>query len=410
MDKKYTKYTVEDLTQDRAFILWVRKKKNHLAWINFLQENPDKKKEIETARKIIELLKSKQADISEEEMYAVWNNIELFHTLHQRKRKLQIQKILRYAAILILTLAIGAIIPYFYFKQDYKRYSKITVSQPNQGEARLILADGAEVRLKDKESKLQFDKSGEKIKLNNDSIIEQSTAKQKNQTTMNQVVVPFGQRASLELSDGTKVWLNAGSKLIFPPIFDSNNRSVFLEGEAFFNVTKNKEKPFIVATNEVSVTVLGTEFNISAYSSDEELETVLVEGSIIIEEQQYFKLRTNKIVLTPGQKAIYNRKNSNTTVVNNVDLDYYTFWKDGLLHCKSESILNIFKRLSRYYNVEFITERSIDINDQMAGKLDLKDSLPDVLDVIQDVAPVTYTIDGNRVYIYDKFNYLRMRK
>ena len=103
---------------------------------------------------------------------------------------------------------------------------------------------------------------------------------------MNQVVVPFGKKSSIELADGTKVWLNAGSRMAFPDRFTGSRREIFLEGEAFFNVTPDKSMPFYVKTKEVVIRVLGTKFNVSAYEADNEVVTVLVEGTVSMRENK----------------------------------------------------------------------------------------------------------------------------
>ena len=411
VDKKYIKSTIEDFTQDKVFIQWVRNGINNSKWVAFIKEYPEKKKDIEISKKIIELLESKKSDIQEQDIYGVWKNVDLFYQLyHQRQRSKVFKRIARYAAIFMLALSIGTAIPYFYFKQKLTQFSGIHSQHAGTNEAKLILADGEEIALLKEESDLQFDETGEKINLNNDSIISQAIPKKPEKGAMNQVVTPFGKRANLQLSDGTKVWLNAGSKLIFPPKFNTKTRRVYLEGEAYFDVAENKENPFVVNTTELNITVLGTEFNLAAYSSDEEMAAVLVEGQISVKENNIFGIGGKEIILKPNQKAVYSKKNNAINVVSNVDLDYYTMWKDGLFLFKTESILNVFKRLSRYYNVEIITEKSLDVNNRISGKLDLKDSLEDVLNVVSEVAPISFTIDKNRVFVYDKLYYLPMKK
>lgn len=412
MDKKYIKSTIEDFTQNRMFIQWVKKGKNNSKWIDFVKQYPEKRKDIETAKKIIELLESNKSEIQDHDIYEVWHNVDHFYQLyHKRNRKHNFTRIMRYAAIFIVALSIGVTIPYFYFKDRYVNFSEVNVSHKTSNDAKLILADGVEIKLDEKESNLFFDKEGKEVKINNDSIIQQSSSDRNQKIAMNQVVIPFGKRANLELPDGTKVWLNAGSKLIFPTQFNDKTRRIFLEGEAYFDVSHNKQKPFIVSTSDLNVTVLGTEFNFSAYPSDNEFEAVLIEGSIKIKENKVLNLRGKETLLEPGQKAVFNKNNHTTQVLNDVDLEYYSSWRDGILLFKTESILNVFKRLSRYYDVEIITERSVDVNNMISGKLDLKDSLDEVLSVVSEVAPISYTIDNNKVFIYDRLNnYIQKRR
>jgi ferric-dicitrate binding protein FerR (iron transport regulator) len=223
------------------------------------------------------------------------------------------------------------------------------------------------------------------------------------------VIIPYGMRSEIKLSDGTKVWLNAGSRLIFPQKFTGKDRHVFLKGEAFFDVAENKNAPFIVTTDNINVTVLGTEFNMKDNNSDSELEVVLVEGAISLKENSVLNFLNKEIKLVPNQKAVYNKIENKMQVESGVDVAYYTSWKEGLLEFRRESILNVFKQLSRYYDVRFVTESNVELNKKISGKLDLKESLEDVMKVISDAAPIAYRFEEGKVYVNSNINYLPMR-
>jgi ferric-dicitrate binding protein FerR (iron transport regulator) len=226
---------------------------------------------------------------------------------------------------------------------------------------------------------------------------------------MAQVMIPFGKRSNIVLSDGTKVWLNAGSRLIFPQKFSGKNRKVFLKGEAFFDVFKNKENPFIVNSDNMNVTVCGTQFNVRNNDPDQEIEVVLVEGAVNLKENGPLNFLAKEIMLIPNQKAIYNKADNKTTIESNVEVARYISWREGLLEFDKESIVNVFKKLSRFYNVSFITENSVELNRKISGKLDLKESLEEVMKVISDAAPVTFRFDKDKVFVNSKINYLPMR-
>jgi len=407
MDKKYTKYLADDFAQDVDFINWVNKGIDQDAWEDFVRENPDLLKDINTAKSIVSLLRMNKANLRDGSEYEIFEKIEAFYTLHHKtKQTFRFKRLFQYAALVVLVLAIGAAIPTFYFTRETYQYTEIVSSSSGKNEARLILSGGEEIVLKDKQSDLQFNAAGNQIKIDKDSIF--NYKRKSTDNAMAQVIIPYGKRSSLLLSDGTKVWLNAGSKLTFPQKFSGKNRKVFLKGEAYFDVFKNKDIPFIVSSDNMNVTVHGTAFNIRNNELESELEVVLVEGSVSMKDNN-MKVSNKEVQLMPNQKAVFDKTSSKTSVEFDVDVARYTSWKEGLLEFDRESILNVFKRLSRYYNVSFVTETSIELNKKISGKLDLKDSLEDVMKVISDVAPISFWIDQNKVIVNNKVKNMPMR-
>lgn len=159
----------------------------------------------------------------------------------------------------------------------------------------------------------------------------------------------------------------------------------------------------------MNVTVLGTEFNIKDNNSDNELEVVLVKGEVSLKENSVLNFLGKEVKLIPNQKAVYNKIDNKMVVESEVDVTYFTSWKEGLLEFRRESILNVFKQLSRYYDVRFVTESSVELNRKISGKLDLKESLEDVMKVVSDAAPITYRIEKGKVFVNSKISYLPMR-
>ena len=408
MDKKYTSYSAEDFTQDISFINMVNKGTDHDKWETLIQQHPELSKDINTARKVVTALRFKNKDIKEEIIYELYEKIEPFYTLHHPPQNIfRYRKILQYAALFLLVLSLGAALPIFYFSRLNREFTKIANSSSNFNDARLILPGGKEILLTKNQSELQFIAHGNKILVDQDTVV--NINKNSDPNTMAQIVIPYGKRSNLLLSDGTKVWLNAGSKLIFPEKFQGRNRKVFLVGEAYFDVFKNKDVPFIVTTGNLAITVHGTQFNVRNDASDNELEVVLVEGAVSLKGNSMLNFLGKETRLIPNQRAIYNKTDNKTSVESNVDVSSYTSWKEGLLEFDRESILTVFKKLSRFYNVSFVTESSIELNRKISGKLDLKASLKDVMEVVSDAAPISFRIDQNKVFVYSKINYLPMR-
>ena len=408
VDIKYVKYSIEDFAQDLNFINWVKNGVGKKDWDDFVRENPNLSEDINTARTIVTGFGFNTRDIKQEDVYELYKDIETYYNEHHPSRSvLRFRKFMKYAAIFVLFFAVGAAIPvYYYFAGKADMYTEIASSVSNGTEAKLILSGRGEILLKEKHSDLRFNASGNQIKIDKDSIVNPENVDTK---AMAQVIIPYGKRSSILLSDGTKVFLNAGSKLVFPQKFSGKNRKVYLKGEAFFDVFKNKEVPFIVSTDNINVTVHGTEFNVRDNNSENESEVVLVEGSVSLKDNSMMNFLGKETRLIPNQKAVYNKENNKTSVESNVDVNYYTSWKEGFLEFNRESILSVFKRLSHFYNVSFVTESSVELNRKISGKLDLKESLEDVMKVIADAAPITFRIEQNKILINSRISYLPMR-
>jgi ferric-dicitrate binding protein FerR (iron transport regulator) len=160
----------------------------------------------------------------------------------------------------------------------------------------------------------------------------------------------FGTRSKFKLSDGTTVVLNSGSKLLFPIEFKGNSRKVELFGEAFFDVTSNPDKPFIVKTSDINVKVLGTVFDIQAYPLSGQISATLVEGKVILEKESagISKLVTE---LKPSEHAVYKIKEKTISISTEEDLDKFIAWKDGKLVFFNDPIEKVAEKLGNWYNV-----------------------------------------------------------
>lgn len=200
--------------------------------------------------------------------------------------------------------------------------------------------------------------------------------------TYQTLYVPAGQRAELILPDSTRVWLNAHSKLIYPVSFGKGNRQVELNGEAYFDVVHNEKQPFIVKTRQMDIQVLGTEFNVTSYSSD--FEVSLLRGCIElsspslsstykVKEKEHVKLKDNKLI------------------VNNItDYDYFR-WKEGLICFNNESVATIIEKLKLYYDIDIETHNKKFLNSRYSGKFRTKDGIEQVLKVLQIEHKFSYT-------------------
>ncbi len=290
---------------------------------------------------------------------------------------------------------------YLYLNEKDESYQFETVkADGNSKEARLMLSHGQEVILKQDNSSIDLSRSNQLV-INNDSVIDLSTL-EPDGIEMNEVIIPYGKSSELLLSDGTKVWLNAGTRLAFPSRFSKKTREVYLDGEACFKVTKNESQPFVVNVGELDLKVLGTWFNVSAYTSDADIETVLLEGSVALRKQKFLGLGTNEVILKPNQRANYNKQNTEINIYDEPNTTMYIAWTEGWLEFSKESLQSVFTQLERYYDVEIMLPESFPSSGLITGKLDLKDSLEEVLIALADVAQIDYRIVNNKIFIDKK--------
>jgi len=409
VDIKYKAYSAEDFAQDASFIKWVKFGTGKAMWELFVHNHPEKVDEIEIARRILTTLQYKETPGFEKERIQVWENIKSFHSNHNRLNVRYIRgKFLRYAALLFLILATGLTIRYFQHHHSMNQLAEEgNLPVLTSGDSKLILAGGQEIHLTEKQSLLQFDAKGEQIRINRDSLIAFPSGKV--DLEMACMIVPFGKRSEIQLADGTKVSLNAGSSLIFPQRFSGKTRKVYVKGEAYFDVVKKPEQPFVVSSGNVEVTVLGTQFNLKNIDSENEMEVVLVSGEVSLKENNTFLLPGKETRMRPNQRIIYNKLDNKSVLESNVNVSMYISWKDGLLEFNRESIINVFNRLSRYYNIRFETDNTVELSTEISGKLDLKDSLESVMKVVADAAPITYRIEKDCVFVNSKINILPMK-
>lgn len=211
----------------------------------------------------------------------------------------------------------------------------------------------------------------------------------------NTISVPPGQRVNLSLSDGTKVCLNAGSTFTYPALFAGNTRKVKLDGEAFFDVSANKEKPFIVHTDICDVEVLGTKFNVDAYKKEKTFSTALMEGKVKVKNNAQ---PLNVIYLSPNNKVML--KDGQLKVSNICDYDVYR-WKEGLICFTNLNFVDLMKRIEKYYGINLVIENPSLAKHSFSGKFRISDGIENLLRVLQKDVSYRYTRseDGNVIYI-----------
>ncbi len=209
----------------------------------------------------------------------------------------------------------------------------------------------------------------------------------------NTLTVPYGKRFDLALSDGSQVMLNAGSSIRYPVKFiKGQERKVYLQGEAYFDIETDKEHPFVVNANDMNVEVLGTEFNVSFYPEDSHINTVLVEGSVKLKSAA-----NEPILLKPGQLGQWNKSNK-SMIVKKVETDLYTAWKDGILLFRKTPFSSIRKKLERYFDVS-IENKNVFLEKQTYTASFTYESLHDIMETFQEDVPFEYDILDGKIFI-----------
>jgi ferric-dicitrate binding protein FerR (iron transport regulator) len=211
-----------------------------------------------------------------------------------------------------------------------------------------------------------------------------------------ETVVPLGSQAKIILPDGTIAWLNSGSTLKYSNLYGKKNREVLLSGEGYFEVTKDKSKPFFVHTNNIQVKVLGTVFNVRSYMNDRTVEVNLLEGKVDV--SMLDNNSSKKLILIPNEKMIYN-KNTKTMYSCKADAAKSAQWTIGKLCFVNSSLKDISKDLERKYNVKIILESDRVKNEIFSGSLDLNQPLKFILDYLDVDKKFTKTYNGQTVSI-----------
>lgn len=367
----YKDFKGEDFAKDAFFIKWVKgNPESQWFWKTFSDKYPGKSNEIEEGRRLVELMLSvNREDVLENQVLSSMRD-DLIMSLKARKER-EKEEVFDHRNL---------------YRSD-RRISRTWLAVA--ASVALILSTGA---LYWKLSERPTGHTIERLGIN------------QVETTSNDSAIvrinPRGQKSVMLLPDGTKVWLNAESKLSYLKNFkDRDQRDVYLEGEAFFDVTKNPDKPFIVHTSEINIRVLGTSFNVKSYADDSRIETTLVEGKVEIDKGSNSSSRKQKTVLMPNQKASFSKESKNISIETIAPLEAVS-WRQDRLVFKSESFGEVIKQLERWYNVRINVEESDYLACTLTANIE-KESLEEILDFLAVTHKITYTVSGQDIFIKD---------
>lgn len=259
--------------------------------------------------------------------------------------------------------------------------------------AELILSDGRQINLEG---------SAQDIQENNEEIASNTASCQLNyragklledpeEQVWHTIKIPTRADYFVKLSDGTKIWLNCDSELKFPVDFTRESREVFLEGEAFFEVSKAEEWPFIVHTDKMSIRVTGTKFNVKSYASESLVHTTLVEGCVLV----------NQVRLNPFQQFLMD-KHTGKTEVKSVDTELYTGWISGMFVFQSQRLEEVMNSLAKWYDVTVIY-RDAEVKEmRFSGNFGRYDTIDDVLDILRKLEKVNFSRNGQNIIISNR--------
>ncbi len=305
----------------------------------------------------------------------------------------------------LLFMAVVIIGTYFYTSRVQKENTDQVVASikpndilPGGSRAILTLADGRKIELDESENGVLVNQGGIKVHKNSDGIIEYTFIKQerkdiavsdKAEPVYNTIETPVGGKYQLNLADGTKVWLNSSSSLRFPIFFSDDNREVELKGEAYFEVSKDFKRKFSVRSGIQTVEVLGTQFNINAYSDEKSIKTTLFEGEIRV-----IDLKTNDSkLLKPGEQSNVDQ----SIQIKRIDTQAEIAWKEGYFYFKKADIQTVMRQLGRWYGVTTRYEGNIPVN-HFSGSISNSLTLLEVLEILEK-SDIHFSLDGKEVVV-----------
>lgn len=302
------------------------------------------------------------------------------------------------AASIVILLSAGG---YFYYRTTLKNNSAETIQQvaatdvvaPKNNRATITLSNGQKVFL-DSAANGTLAKQGEvQIKKNGDGIIAYNgNGQPKSEIAFNTLTNPRGSKViDITLADGTQVWLNAESSLKYPVAFAGNERKVEITGEAYFEVAHDASRPFAVSKGNVSVEVLGTHFNVSAYDDDPNLAVTLLQGSVKVTNGE------TKKILKPGEQELINGTNGNEQVKTGIDADEVLAWRNGNFAFSGLDMDGVMRQLRRWYDIEVQYEGKVP-SGHYSGIVSRSSNISQVLKIME-AADVHFRIDGKKVIV-----------
>ncbi len=342
-------------------------------------------------RSILAYIRSGEITTTQEEKKQLWDKVIQMANYRKQQKRYRI-----YTAIATAAVIAGAIIWFQGLNtvQQEKKLNTVVAEIPipkQSSDIIIMVSDSNEIRIDKDTAVVSYTGNGD-ITINNQSVISKSEKNELSEKeSYNQIIVPGGKRTMLTLSDSTRVWINAGSRVVFPNKFGAKERRIFVDGEAYLQVAKNAQKPFVVETPaKFDIEVLGTSFNVCTYAELEQSSVVLAEGKIALkgENNQHKTLKPNELIQIDKEGTLGD--------IVSVDASEYSSWTKGVLVLNSEPFTEVLKRLEIYFGVSMKIDKRL--NTRISGQLELKEKLEDILLGLQNILPYSYSVSGDGVY------------
>jgi hypothetical protein len=343
------------------------------------------------AVQVAEIWEANMPEVPAGRIEVLWERIDASRKACDRQKKQACRK--RYCRYMAMAACFAILIAFsFYFTgreevkpkdTDYAPYK--VINQQQAPSDIVIITEDNRVKITDENSKISYDRKGT-LRVDDEVVKPAHTEN----PPMNQLCVPFGKRAQLTLSDGSELWVNTGTTIMYPSVFSGNRREIYVDGEIYAEVAPDAGKPFIIKSDGLEIVVHGTEFNLSTYIKDDMQQLVLVNGSVKVTSNG------NTVQMYPNQVYTRTAQESSLKAIHNTEP--YTSWRCGVYVFENESIENIFFRLSRYYNVTMvIPEKTSGV--VCYGKLELKDDLSVLLSGLMQIASFNFVVKDNQYII-----------
>lgn len=348
----------------------------------------------EQNRRMLEEIKRKHFFTQQEIQHHLYNSKDAFLKVQKRRRH-HLRRIRIFygsvaaVVILVVGIAVSLLLP--------GRTEQPTVMVANdfpagESKATLTLASGIRMELGQTmtdsivwQEGIRLDASGEEIKYDRER-------KDSTVSGFNTLEVPRKGEFRLVLADGTKVWMNAESRLKYPVAFSGKERRVYLEGEAYFEVSKNKEMPFIVDMGKASIQVLGTSFNARAYRDETNICATLAEGQIQMNAGE------KNVILRPEEQGVFELSTGNLSR-KKVDINLYTGWKDGRFVFQEQTLEEMMNTLSRWYDIEVFFANSAVRVVTFSGNLKRYESFDKIIELLEMTEMAHFKVTGNSILI-----------
>mgnify|MGYP002619946489 CR=1 FL=1 len=301
---------------------------------------------------------------------------------------------LAYAATLLILAGFAWYFLFYMTEEEPRIVTHETFVSERNNRALLVLSDGNSLVLDQAGNAGMLAESGVRItNLPGELLRYEQDETSFDELRLNRLIVPAGARYQLQLSDGTKVWMNSRSELEYPVTFSVHNRRVRLMGEAYFEVMQDASAPFIIEANGYEVVVLGTTLNISAYDDDNFIQTTLVSGALEVNNREGLAYKLN-----PGQMAMINHMDQQVTI-ENVDTRLFTSWREGILHFNKIPLKDLAIKLERWYNVEIHFSNAQTPGLLFSGAMENSRDIRFLLKLIGQAAKVEFEINENQITV-----------